>query len=56
MFKLQSVVQETYPFLCPLDVCSLDSKGIVISIVQLFDKFLVSEIWVFSESEGDLVA
>lgn len=51
-----SNTQETHPFLCPFNVCPLDSKGIVIGIVQLFDKLLVLEVWVVSESEGDLVA
>lgn len=51
-----SNVQETYPFLCPLNVCSLDSKSIVISVMQLFDEFLIFEVRVVSESEGDLVA
>ncbi len=53
---LKAGLQAAYPFFCPLDVCSFDSKSIVISIVQLLDKLTVVEEWILFEGEGDLVA
>jgi len=45
----------TYPFLCPLNVCPFDGKGIVISIMQLLDKMGILEEGVLFEWESDSI-
>lgn len=44
-----------YPFLCPLNVCPFDGKGVVIGIMQFLDKLGVLEEGVLFERESDSI-